>query len=106
MPGDAGQLVFLRNGSQRGAFGRTDLSAAAYVDIEAGVAGCDLNIERLAALDGAGNCPGSLDRARHGRRQDRAMVDRHDLVAARGSKSNFEHVMTATARMEHDAAAA
>ena len=60
----------------------------------------------LRGLEHFGDGPGGGDRAVEAGREDRAAVDRHDVVRARRGKADLEHVVRAAPRMQHGAAAA
>src|SRR5262249_12632094 len=82
-------------------------SRAAQVDVEPGLGRRHLDIERLAdAFERLRDRPGSFDRAGERRRQDRAPVDRHDVVSARRRETDLEDIALTTPRMEDRAAAA
>ena len=80
---------------------------AAHIDIEAVQGRGDLDVERLADPDqGFGERPGRVERAVETGIEDRAAIDRHDVVRIGSSEPDLEHVVRAEPRMQGHAAAA
>ena len=66
-----------------------------------------MNVERLLGRPECfGNRPCRFDRAAQAWRQNRAAVDGHDSMRARGGKADFKHAFRAASRMKHSTAAA
>src|SRR5262249_6743389 len=79
---------------------------AAHVDVQAGIRCCRLDIEGLAdRLERLGNGPGRANGAIQARRQNRACVDRHDMVRARRREAGVHNVAAPNAGMQDSAAA-
>src|SRR5262245_28733739 len=104
---EAGEAPALCHAGELAGSGGAQRPRVAHVDVEPVVGRRHLDIERLAdAAEGFGDGPGRLDRAVQARRQDRAAVDRHQVVRLERGKSDLEHVMGAASRMEDRSAAA
>ncbi len=92
---------------QRRGVGGGQRARAAHVDVEAGLGGGRLDVERLRrAGERFGDIPGGLDRAIEAGRKNRAAVDPDHVVRAQRGKADFENFARAAARMQHGAAAA
>ena len=82
-------------------------AGAAHIDVEPAVGCGDLDVERLADRDQRlGDGPGRLDRAVQTGVEDRAAVDRDDVVRTCRRIADLEHVVRAHPRVQGDAPAA
>ena len=95
------------NARERGRDLRAERTGAAQIHVHAGVGRRDLDIEWLVGdLDRFGDSPGGFDGAIEAGRQDRAGVDGHDMMRARGGKADLQKVVDAAPRVQHHAATA
>jgi len=107
VPGDTGDVAFPRKARERRHEVRRQRPRAPHVDIEAGIARGDVNVERLAhGTDRFRNRPRRIDGAIQALGQNRTAVDRHQAMRAGGGKADLEHVMGAAPGVEYGAVAA
>ena len=107
VPRQPRQPVLLGDARQPRDQRRRQRAGAAHVDVEAAIGGRDLDVERLADRDQRlGERPGRLDRAVQAGIEDRAAVDRNDVVRTGRREADLEHLVGAHPRMQRDAAAA
>ncbi len=86
---------------------RRQRAGAAHVDVEADIGGRDLDVERLADHDQRlGQRPGRIERAAQAGIEDRAAVDRNDVVRTCRTEADLEHLVGAHPGVQRDAAAA
>ncbi len=107
MPRQPRQAMFFGETRQFCDHRRRQRSGAAHVDVEPAVGGRDLDIERLADHDQRlGQRPRRIERATEPGIEDRAAIDRNDVVRACRGETDLEHLMRAHPRVQGDAAAA
>jgi len=107
MAGETGEIALLRNAGERRHQRRRQRAGAAHVDVEPGIGRGDLNVERLfRGIERFRNGPRGADRSVEAFGQDRAAVDRNDVVCACRREADFKHVMRAAPGVEHGPAAA
>ncbi len=107
MTGEPRQPAALGEPRERDRLRRGERARAAHVDVETGIAGGRLDVERLGGrAERLGDRPGGFERAAETGRQDRAVVDRDDVVAAGGREPDLKDVLGAAPGMEDRAPAA
>jgi hypothetical protein len=75
---------------------RRQRAGAAHIHVDAGIGRGHVNIERLfRGLEYFGHRPGRGNGAVEAGRQDRATVDRDDVVGAGRREADFQHIMGA-----------
>ena len=104
MTGQPRQPVFLREAGELCDRRRRQRTGAAHVDVEPALGGGDLDVERLFDRQQRfRQRPGRIERAIERGIEDRAAIDRDDVVRACGGKADLEHLMRAHPRMQRDA---
>ena len=100
--GDARELVRVRHSGKLERQRRGDGTGAANVEVDAGRGRGRVQIERLAhPPEHLRDCPGGIDRSGKTRREDRAMIDRHDTMGMQGRKTDFEDAARAASGMQN-----
>src|SRR4051812_44276966 len=106
MAREAGEPPPLRYPCELGGARRGQRARSAHVEIETALGRRHLDVERLArALERFRDRPGGLDRAGEGGRQDRATINRHDVMRPQRREADLEHIALTATGMEHSAAA-
>ena len=107
MTRETSKALSLSDPRQLGKTFRIERARAAYVDIEAGVSRCRLDVERLASgFEHFGNGPSRPKRAAKPGCQNRAFVNGNDVVRARRCEADLENIMGAEPGVQHSAPAA